>query len=336
MGQAFTKFQYGKELKTAHGTAVAATRMALLDRMPIKTDRKPEFIEDAIGVRAAGYRTRIDQYFWQDTLKLSHGYFNILPMIFSCGLSGDITPAEATPAQGDYVWDHTPSMTGTNDIDSITLELGDDIQAYEVEYLMFQRIKISGKVVQGAEVAAVAIEAEAFGRQLSPTTFTGALSLPTVENMNAKLARLYVNPSWATVGTTEKVGILRGFEAEILTGVHPKFWGSANKYLDSHGEDVISAMLTLDLEGGAVADGFWDDLRSQALAVARLEILGSQIGTGTPHRLAIDVGGKWSDVTPQSEYDKGNTLYKAVLQSLYETTGAKVCQVSVTTNQNTL
>jgi hypothetical protein len=323
MGRAFTKFQYGKEVKTTHGTAVPATKMLLADPMAIKTDRKPEFVEDAIGVRAGSYRSRIDQYHWQDTLKISNGYFQALPMIFSCGLKGDITAAEVTPAQGDYLWTFTPSLTATNTPDSITL--GDDVQAYEVEYLMFNRIKISGKIPQGAEAAAVAIEAEGFGRQLTDTTFTGGLSLPSVENMNAKLARFSLDTTWAGVGVTEKTGILRGFEAEILTGAHPKFF-------DTHGEDVIAAMLTLDLEAGAVADLFWDAMRAGSLAVARLKILGAQIGTGTTHSLVIDVGGRWEDVTPQNEYDKGNAIHKAILHGMYDPTGAKICQVTVTTN----
>lgn len=334
MGQAFTKFQYGKE--ATRGTAVPATRMLLAERMPIKTDRKPTFIEDAIGVRADSYRTRIDEFFWQDTIKIPHGYFQILPALFSCGVKGNISPAEATGGQGDYLWTFTPSLTAANDPDAITLELGDDIQAYEAEYVMFQRIKFSGKVAQSGEASPVAIEAEAFGRQLTPTTFTGGLSLPTVENMNAKLARLYFDTSWAGVGGTEKTGILRGFEGEILTGVHPKFMGAGAKYFTTHGEHVLAAMLTLDLEGGAVADGFWDDLRSQALAVARLKIEGAQIGTGTNHSLVYDIGGRWEDVTPQSEYVAGNTVYKGILKGQYDPTGAKLLQLAVTTNQSTI
>lgn len=338
MGRAFTKFQFGKESAAAHGTPVAATKMLMADPMPIKTDRKPQFIEDAIGVRAASYRSRIDAYQYQDTLKISNGYFQALPMIFSCGLKGNITPTEVTGGQGDWLWDFTPSLTpgSSNAPDSITLELGDDVQAYEAEYLMFQRIKISFKVPQGAEAAAVAIEAEFFARQLSDTTFTGALSLPTVENMNAKLALFYLDTTWAGVGGTPKANILRGAEIEFLTGVHAKFFGSANKYFDIYGEDVIAAMMTLDLEAGAVADAFWDAMRVQSLAVARIKIPGAQIGTGTTYSLIMDVGGRWEDVTPQSEYDKGNAIHKAVLHGMYDPTGAKICQVMVTTNANTM
>jgi len=332
MGRAFVRYQYGKETLATHGTAVAATKMLLADPMPIKADRKPEFVEDAIGLRAASYRSRIDEYLWQDTLKISNGYYQALPMVFSCGLKGNITPTEVTGGQGDYLWTFTPSLLATNTPDSITLEMGDDIQAYEVEYLMFQRIKISGKVAQGAEAAAVAIEAEGFGRQSTATTFTGALTLPAVENMNAKLARFYLDPTWAAVGNTEKTAILRGFDIEILTGLHPKFFGSANKYFDVHGEDVIAAMLTLDLEAGAVAEGFLTAMQAQSLAVARLKITGAIIGAGTAHSLTVDIGGRWEDVTPQSEYDKGNAVHKAMLHGQYDPTGAKLCQVAVVTN----
>ena len=43
---------------------------------------------------------------------------------------------------------------------------------------LFERIRISGQVAQGMDASPISIEADFFSRQLTPTTFTGALSLP--------------------------------------------------------------------------------------------------------------------------------------------------------------
>lgn len=330
--RAFIKFQYGKE--ATRGTAVAATGIMLADPMPIKPDRKPRYIEDALGVRAAEMRTAIDQYLVADSLKFSNAYFQILPALFGCGIKGGITPTEVTGGQGDYRWDFYPSLTGANAPDSLTLERGDDTQAVECEYTMFDRYKISGSIPQGAEGAPVAIEAGFFARQDSTTTFTGALSLPTVESINAKVARFYLDTTWAGVGGTEKTGLLRGFDIELLTNVHPKFHGGANKYFDVHAEGLLAAMATFTFEGNSDADAIWDAYRAQSLAVVRLSIEGAQIGAGTNHKLVVDISGKWEEVTPIGSIENGNNLHQATLHGLYDPTGAKIYQVQVVTNKS--
>lgn len=329
----FIKFQYGKE--GTRGTAVAATGVMLADPAPVKADRKPRFPEEALGVRAASMRSIIDQYLVADSMKFSNGYFQVLPALFGCGIKGGITPTEVSGGQGDYRWDFYPSMTAANAPDSLTLERGDDTQAVECEFSMFDRYKISGVIPQGAEGAPVMIEAGYFARQDTPTTFTGALSLPTVESINAKVARLYLDTTWAGVGGTEKTGLLRGFDIELLTNVHPKFHGGADKFFDTYAEGMLAAMVTLTIEGNADADAIWDAFRAQSLAVMRLSISGAQIGTGTNHKLVIDVSGKWEDVTPISSIENGNNLHQAVLHGLYDPTGAKIYQVQVVTNKAT-
>ena len=63
----FAKLQYGKEVKTTHGTAVPATKMLLGDIFPVVTDRKPSYPEDAMGVRAHSMRSIVYQYLAQGT-----------------------------------------------------------------------------------------------------------------------------------------------------------------------------------------------------------------------------------------------------------------------------
>lgn len=327
----FTRWQYGKEV--TRGTAVAATRRLLAAPAPVVPDRKPRVIEDALGVRAKSMRTAIDQYLVADTLTIPDLYFQALPALFGCGIKGGITPTEVTGGQGDQQWQFYPSLTATNALDSLTLEGGDDVQAYEAEYVMFDRYKISFDIPQGAEGAPVAIEAGYFGRQWSPSTFTGALSLPSPETINGKLIRFYLDTTWAGVGGTEKVGLLRSGEIEILTGVHPKFHGGQYRYFDTHAEGAIEVMANFTFEGNSDADAIWDAFRAQTLAVVRLKVEGGQIGTGTNHSWQLDFSGKWEEVTPIGEEANGNNLHTAALHGLYDATGAKIFQTQVVTNQ---
>jgi hypothetical protein len=328
----FSKVQYGKE--STRGTAVASTKI-LLGRVPnVNSDRAPVFPREDVGINAPAVRSVIHQYLYMNTLSTEHGYFQQLPMLFGCGLKGGVTATETTGSQADYLWTFTPSLTAANSPDALTIELGDDTQAFESEYCMFERIRISGEVAQGMEASPVGVEADFFGRQLSPTTFTGALSLPTAEPINAKLSRFYLDTAWSGVGTTEKTNILRGFDVEIVTGVHPKFAGSANKYFNAHGEGLIEVTASFTFEGNSDADAIFDAQQANTLQIVRLKVDGAQIGTGVNHSLTIDIGGRWESVSPLGGEDRNNNLHTATLRGHYDATGAKMLQVAVVTNSN--
>lgn len=334
----FSKIQYGKE--TTKGTPVAATRMLIGGQVSaITPDKRPRKISENIGLRSAGSRKVIDQYLVSDSLSIPEGYFQGLPVIFGCGLKGGVTPTETTPSQQDYKWDFTPSLAfnASNAQDAITLEKGDNTQAFECEYTMFQRIRISGRVAQGAEGAPVAIDAEFFARQWTAATFTGALSIPTATALNAKLAKLFVDTTWVGLGTTEIANALRSFDIDIMTGLYPKFAGSAAKTFNGHGEGLIGAQVALTLEGGASADTIWDSYHSdtQALSFLQLLLSGPQIGTGVNHSLKVNVAGRWDEVIPLAEEDRGNNLHTLLFTSDYDATSAKELGVEVVTNQNT-
>lgn len=328
----FSKVQYGKE--STRGTAVAATKI-LLGKVPaVNSDRQPVYPTEDVGIRADAVRAVVHQYLYNNTLSTEHGYFQQLPMLFGCGLKGGVTPSEVTPSQGDYLWTFTPSLTAANNPDSLTIELGDDVQAFKAEYAMFERIRISGQVSQGMDASPVNVEADFFGRQLTPGTFTAALSLPSAEPINAKLSRFYLDTAWSGVGGTEKTNILRGFDIEILTGVHPKFSGSGSKYFNTHGEGLIMATANFTLEGDSNANAIFNAQQSQALQVVRLKIGGATISSGTPHSLTIDIGGTWESVSPLGGEDRTDNLHTATLRGYYDPTGAKLLQVAVVTNSN--
>jgi hypothetical protein len=328
----FSKVQYGKE--STRGTAVAATKI-LLGRVPaVNSDRAPVFPREDVGINAPAVRSIIHQYLYMNTLSTEHGYFQQLPMLFGCGVKGGVTATETTGSQQDYAWAFTPSLTAANSPDSLTIELGDDTQAFESEFCMFERIRISGQVSQGMEASPVTVEGDFFGRQLTPTTFTGAISLPSAEPINAKFSRFYLDTAWSGVGGTEKTNILRGFDVEILTGVHPKFAGSGNRYFNTYGEGLFEITANFTFEGDSNADAIFDAHQANTFQVVRLAINGSQIGTGVNHSLTIDIGGRWESVSPLSSEDRNDNLHSAVLRGHYDATGAKLFQANVVTNVN--
>lgn len=328
----FTVVQYGGE--ATRGTAVAATKIWPGKAPKVLSDSKPAFISEQLNVRTDVRRVNIYEKLYQDSLTAEHGTFQQLLFPLSCGLKGSVTASEQTSGQADYLWDFTPSLTASNSPESATIELGDDSQYWESEFCMFDKLSLSGNISQDGGDAPVSVEAGFFGRQLSTTTKTGALSLPSGEFMNAKLARLYLDTAWSGVGGTELANLLRGFQLEILTGLHPDFTGSANKYFNNYKEGLISVMLTVTLEGGSTANSLLALQQAGTFRVARLAINGSQIGSGNTHSAVFDVGGYFEQVTPIDSEDRSDNLATFVLRGAYDTTGAKMLQAKVTTNTN--
>lgn len=327
--QAFTKLQFGKE--AAHGTAVAADTIIVGGKWPsVPADRNVRRPEENLGLRAASMRSWIGQYLYSNTLTLNDGYFQVVPILASLGVKGNVTPVDG--GAGDNTWTFTPSLTATNAPDSGTFEFGDDTQAYEVEYCMVERLKFSGAISQSADASPIAIEADLFGRQISTASFTGGIAYPNTEPMNAKLTRFYLDPSWAAVGSTEKTGTLREWSVEILTGLHPKMHGDQYNYFDVHAEGAFGVRCEFTFEGNSTADAIWDDYRAQTFRVAELSVSGAAIGTGAAHNLTIAVGGTFEDVIPIASSDRDNNLHTAVLVGQYDITGAKLFTMSAITN----
>lgn len=329
--RALTKYQAG--LESTRGSAVAATRIIGADVKEVPLDRAWEGVKFADGRRASLSHKRTDNLLVRDALSFSNLYFQMIPMLGQCSLDGTITPAEQTPAQSDYLWSIAPSMVAANEPDSLTLEMGDEVQAYEVEYAQFESLKFAGAVAQGGDSSPVTGEFGYFGRQMTPTTFTAAQALHTgLELMNAKLSRLYLDTTWAGIGATEKTNLLRGWEIEILTGVHPKFFGSANKYFDGYGEGLIEAMVTLTLEGSSDADAIFDLYQAGTERALRLQVNGSQLGTGLNYRFRVDLFGYFEAVRPLGGESSGNNLHVALFRGKADASGNFLALDAITNN----
>lgn len=334
--RAFSIVQYGKETKTTHGTAVAATRKLAAEIKGIPVDRKPQFIKDADGTRIDSTRAEIYEHYVEDTLSIKNGYFQALPLVMSCGIKGDVTATETTPAQADYAWDHTPSMSATNALDSITLELADDEISGEIEYVMFDNIKLAGEIAQDGGDSPVSIDLKYFGRQFTKSAFTANQSLPDITAINAKLARIYKDAAWANKGTTEVASVLRGFELELLTGVHAKFMGSADKFFTTHGESLLGAILTLTLEGGSSAELFFDDFQTKTAKTYALKLAGPQIGTGSTHTFNFYGWMVPESVIPLDSESSGNNLTAVVLRTVKEPVTGQNIDFDLITNINAI
>jgi hypothetical protein len=324
---ALERVQAGKE--TTRGIAVAADTV-ILGEVKYVPDRTPVIPADNIGLNVNGYRAVMGGKLVNNTLNIPRGYFQVLPLLFSIFLKGNVTATEQTTAQGDYLWDFTPDLDSTNTPDTITLEFGDGIQAFENEYVMGEKLTISGTVPQEGGDAPIKLALDFFGKQNTKTSFTGSLPLPTVNEMSGFLTRLFFDDTWAGVGTTEKTNILRAFDIELIGGKYPEFHGGTVLTFDNFGEGKIAGLATLTLDTGTAAIALHDAIGT--MKVFRLLFEGPAIGTGENHTFQLDFSGIVMEPKPGESKDKETSLTTIQVEFVYDPTGEKILAPTVITN----
>jgi hypothetical protein len=326
----FVKNQYGVE--ATHGTGVAATRM-WPGTVTVPKDRTVDHPQNLTGSRILSRRSVIKQIVVDGiVLSMEAAQFQALLMAFGIALKGGVTGAAVTGGGNDYLSDFTPHWDGAGDPDTISLETGDNVQAFEIDYVMAKSIKISGKV--GADEY-VKVEVECFGKETTTTTFTASLLPENGEFMLANLVKLYIDNCWELLGTNQKTDLLREYAIEIQTGNHPKFLGNATKTFATHGEGSPELAMTLTLEGNTDADLLFDGYQAGTEYAVRLEVIGGLTGVGyTNHSLTVDAFGAFDEVIPMAIEDNGNNISTGVFVSTGDR--GQVAQVETATAAGTI
>lgn len=294
----FTKSQYGAE--ATKGTAVAATAI-WPGTVNVPPDHKVKMLKPVTGRRGGSVISSVAQLLIDPLImRMDQIYIEKLPLMFLMLLDGSVTAALGK-------WTFSPSLTAAGTYKSITLEYGDDTQAYEAEYVMARSLRLTGKTGDDGFVSA---ELNCFGRQETKTTFTAALTTGTLTPLIANLTSLWIDSTWATLGTTQKTGLLREFDIEITNEVHPKFMGDGQLYFSSYGEGELDFNGTLVFEGNAAAVAEYDAWDAQTARAMRL-----LIGDGT-NGLQLDLFGKYETIQPIGREQDGNNLHIAVISGM--------------------
>lgn len=328
------KNQFG--LEAAHGTAVAADTGLICGVTLPSSDRDvivpaqgsgrrvPEIIDNAhVGkIAAEGI-----------TLDFETPYFQAFPMMFSASVKGNITPAEQNVGEGDYLWAFTDNLTGTEEIDTFTLETGEAAadNSWEIAYCLSPGWTLTGNCDTGEGSFSVNVDGDA----ILPTTLTGAIAQPTATMLVSKLMRVYVDDTWAGLGGTELTAALVDYTIAFDSGVHHKRRGAANRKPSSHGQGKMIFTITLGLERTAAVVTEIGHLLSETPTKRYLRLVldsGVQIGAGDNHTLTLDCAGVWSEGPITGRDLDGNDLVELVLTTGYDKTGAHAFDLDVITN----
>ena len=315
--EVFTRVNLGKE--TTKGTAVARTRRwygAMAGNFDIGDVYNFHETENR------GQRTRYNQRVptllrEAPTFKLSDidGIdYDSLVLPFSVGCKGGLTGAGGA---ADKTWTITPSETASNALESMSVDVGDDVQNWILDYGMLSRWKLSTTFGEKTH-----FEGDLFAQQATK----GAASAPAetiapvipADLWTIKFASAVAGLAGASISTN----FLRSWSFEYMSGIKPRWYADGTTAMGQHVETDIAGTLTLEVESTALAvSEFVDKYRAGTLDCVRLKAQGPVLG-GTFYSLQIDIPLYWDSVVPVASVDDGVNLYTVTGHKAYDATNS--------------
>lgn len=320
--KALRKIQLGRE--TTAGTAVAATTiwrgMGTLD-----DTRETVFPPEDIGYLSGTDRSYVASVGGALDLEEVPATFEQLPHILEMSIM-TATPVQDGAGSG-RIYTYNFPTTSVPTIKTYTVEGGDNQEAERMEYTFGKSFTLSG-TSQEAWTMSASLE----GRQIGLNAFTGALSVPTVEEMLFQRTKLYIDAIGGTFGTTLKSNTLLSASLEYESGIISKFTADGELYFSFHQHTMPTVTLGVTFEHETTAAAEKVNWRAQTPRKIQLKTEGSALtSAGTTYTLKtmlINLAGKWSDFQKIGERD-GNDIIEAEFTARYNATAATFGQIIV-------
>ena len=307
MGQKWAqKIQLGRE--TTAGTAVAATTIWRGMGGMIHDIREVTMVDEIVGFAQPILRSYIGNIGAALEMADTPATFEQLPHILEAGIK-TVGTGVADGAGSGKIYAYTSPTTAVNTLKTYTIETGDNQQAEEMEYSFVESFKLSANRGE-----AVMMGANWIGRQVANTTFTGALSVATVDEIIAATGLLYIDAVSGTIGTTAVTGTLLDWELTVDTGWRGKWTtDSGNLYFNFHYFDLesFSAELSMTFEHDATLVAEKAFYRSNTNRLVRIKLEGPNLtSAGTTYSkktLILDMPLTYTDFEALTS-DEGNSV----------------------------
>jgi len=196
-----------------------------------------------------------------------------------------------------------------------------------MEYSFVQEFTLSGAVGEALKMSATWV-----GRQVSTSSFTGALSIPTVEEILFQKGVLYIDDTGGSIGDGLVSNSLIAMSLNVTTGFVPLFAADGELYFSVHKQVAPEVTLDLTFEHDATAVAAKVDWRAETTQLIRLLFQGTALETaGTTYTyktLNIDLAGKWKMIDAIGDQD-GNDVVTGHLRARYSSADTLFAEVIV-------
>lgn len=309
---AFRRGQIG--LEATSGTAVAATRVLTYDSMEIEDLMEFHEPEDERVSLSMIHRSQPKA---QPPVKIAYKsdlLFEDIAIWLEGAVKGGVAPTAPDVAADLFTF--APNYATSNDLETFTVEGGDNEQEIEVPYCAVQDIEISWGTDEPVKVAV-----NLLGQRVVESTFTGALTSPTVETALGNFVSLYVDASWAGIGGTQIVGTLVEGKIKIDSGLRPVKRSDGTLYFTKAIENrrqLVSAEFTL--EHDATSKAYRALYRADTKRFFEIRFTGSNLATTFDKFLKVQWCGPFRQFG-KAEEEGGVVTVPLQSTSQYDATG---------------
>ena len=300
---ALKKIQLGKE--TTPGTAVAAA-VVFRGKANIKDAREFGRAAEDIGQLLPKNRLYEKSRLGLLTMPDQEATFEFLPYILAAGVENVVTGAADGTGSGK-IYEFNQGVTEVHTPRTFTIEVGDNQRVDEMEYSFVRSFTL-----KGAAKDAIRFSAEWVGKQVSDAEFTAGLSPIDVEEILFGKAKLYLDNSGGTIGTTQKTGTFLGFSLTHKTGHDMLFTGDGaiTPYgIVTHAPEITGSII---LEHDATGEAEIGFARSGAVRLLQIVVQGNALATqGTNYAyktLIFKAAIQYDDVPVTADKDGDQTV----------------------------
>lgn len=316
------KIQLGSE--ATPGTAVAATTI-WRGKGTLEDTLKMNFTaaDEDIGMMVPVDRSNISLLGGKLQFASSVAGFEQLSYVLNAGVKY-VAAGAADGAGSDKIWTHDSPTTSQGTFRTYTIEGGDDLGAERMEYAFVTDFELSAS--PGAELM---LSANWEGRQVAPNAFTGALTIPTIEDILFQRSKMYIDAVGGTLGSTQVTSTFFGMSLKYSTGLVSVPTGDGNLYFTlvnraTKPEAVFEC--TFLHNASSIAEKV--NWRAQTPRLVQVKFEGSNVALGgTTYQkktLLLNMAGKWEKFDKIDE-SNGNDVVKGTFRCLYEATPALFC-----------
>lgn len=248
------------------------------------------------------------------------------------GVKGAVTP---TGAGADKTWAFLPSTSTPPALDYYTIEYversPDDNAEMEFGYAWVSELEITATSDGLAEMRVVAM-----GRASADSTMTGALAVPVL-NYAANLRWAgYIDPAWASLGSTQISAQLYGFRWTYRNNVHPGFYLDNRSSLDFTQPEFARPEVEIEMDIVHDPDSAAFVQTEEALKIAntarfiQFKLTGATLGAGT-YSLILNTSAYHAEdsLTDRGGDREGNLSARAHFLSAYDVTSGNQMGVTV-------
>lgn len=328
--RALRYIQFGKE--ATPGTAVAAAQI-YRGLGTIEDARETVFAEEDIALLSGTDRTYVPKLEANLTFDDVAATYEQLPVILTGGIKA-LTTGVADGSGSSVIYTYPFATNAQQTCTTFTIEGGDDQQEEEMEYSFVQSFKMSGKSGE-----AIMVSADWVGRQVTPSTKTGSLSVPAVDTILFQQAKLYSNAVSSTFGNTQLSSTFLAFELDFTTGLTAVWTGEGNKYFTFTKMAAPEVLLKVTFEHDSSATAEIVAWRAETARALRIAVTGPAVTTaGTAYSaktMILDVAGKWESFDKIGEQD-GNDIRVGTFRGRYNSTIADFGKFVVVNERSTI